>query len=306
MKLKRIIDPFLLLSKAERNGALVLLLIIALLLVIRLCIPVYYSHSEREKLKFELTFAEYEKEKKMEMNNPSSSKASKMPQYYNSKEKPIAKTDLQPDESYIEVELFQFDPNGASYDELLILGFSKSAATNLINYRLKGGKFRTQQDVLKIYGVDSALYSMLHSYISIENKANVREIVDINHADSATLTTLSGIGPVFASRICKYRERLGGFIEVEQLKEVYKFSEDAYNEVHAYIKADSDDVKKMNINFAEINELKNHPYCTYESARKIVDYRSAKGYIASLEMLVADLVIDSTTYLRLKPYLKIE
>lgn len=44
--------------------------------------------------------------------------------------------------------------------------------------------------------------------------------VNINTASTAELTALPGIGEVLAQRIVDYRERVGGFESVEQLKEV--------------------------------------------------------------------------------------
>ena len=45
--------------------------------------------------------------------------------------------------------------------------------------------------------------------------------IDINTADSTAWVALNGIGPGFAKRIITYREKLGGFYQVDQLKEVY-------------------------------------------------------------------------------------
>jgi competence protein ComEA len=50
-------------------------------------------------------------------------------------------------------------------------------------------------------------------------------VVELNAADSAKLTTIDGIGGAFAKRIIYYRERLGGFIAKEQLKEVFGIDE---------------------------------------------------------------------------------
>lgn len=49
--------------------------------------------------------------------------------------------------------------------------------------------------------------------------------IDVNKADSAGFEKLYGIGPKLASRIVKYREWLGGFTHVEQVKEVYGIAE---------------------------------------------------------------------------------
>jgi DNA uptake protein ComE-like DNA-binding protein len=305
MKLKKLFDPFLLLSKAERNGALVLLLIIGLLFSVRLFIPVLYNGSERKKAEFQVRIHKFEDEtvdSNCEQVNYSDTKSRTA---YKTGGKPKAEVDEE-DNISAPIQVFPFDPNQVSFDDLIKLGFSQVAAKSLINYRSKGGRFKTAGDVGRIYGVDSVFLTSISPSIVIPKEENLREMIEINNSDSATFTKLKGVGPVFAQRICKYRNQLGGFVSVEQLKEVYQFSEETYNQLHQYISLDLTNVKKININFAGIDELKQHPYCKYVNARKIVDYRSKKGFIQSVEHLISDSVVDSITFARLSPYLRIE
>ena len=51
-------------------------------------------------------------------------------------------------------------------------------------------------------------------------------LVELNMADTTTLKKVPGIGPVFANRIVKYRNLLGGFYAVSQLREVYGIDEE--------------------------------------------------------------------------------
>ena len=60
-------------------------------------------------------------------------------------------------------------------------------------------------------------------------KTQVTVRVELNSCDSAALVALNGIGASYAKRILKYRTMLGGYISVEQLKEVYGFSEELYS-----------------------------------------------------------------------------
>lgn len=61
--------------------------------------------------------------------------------------------------------------------------------------------------------------------------ARTYSTVELNAADFATLETLPGIGPAFAARIIKYRTLLGGYLKVEQLKEVYGMPEETYERI---------------------------------------------------------------------------
>lgn len=305
MKIKKIIEPFLLLSKAERNGALILLTIIGVLLLIRIFIPVFYSPDERKKFEFENRIAQYENEDGKTTKEAVVKK--RTDQKYSTRSKSSGVGGEKAERSIVPKELFNFNPNQVSFEELIRLGFTQLAANNLINYRSKGGKFNKPDDIKKIYGVDSSFYLSISLFISIPKSSEFSFVkLDLNSADSTAMTALKGIGPVLASRICKYRNQLGGFVSSEQLKEVYQLPQETYNQLLDYVWIDSSNVKKININFASIDDLKRHPYCKYANARKIVDYRSANGNIQSLESLVTDSVIDSTTFKRLSPYLKIE
>lgn len=83
-----------------------------------------------------------------------------------------------------------------------------------------------------------------------------REILELNTCDSASLESLPGLGPVLSARIIKYRNLLGGYASVDQLKEVYGLSEDTYNLVSGFLRADPALVRKIQINNADYKQLK--------------------------------------------------
>lgn len=64
-------------------------------------------------------------------------------------------------------EPFTFDPNVASYDELLHLGLTERQATTLVNYRSSGARFRRPEDIRRVYGIDSVAAARLIPYIVI-------------------------------------------------------------------------------------------------------------------------------------------
>jgi competence protein ComEA len=306
MKRIKVFDQWFLLSKAERNGAITLLFIVCFLLIVRLSLPVFFAPDKNKQYKFIDGIKQLETiqdstvfKAKVEMRKNDSEK-------YSTVGKKTTTNVKRSMDKINENELFRFNPNQISFNELIKLGFSQSAAKNLINYRLKGGIFRNREDLRKIYGVDSSFFNTILPFIDIQVNSEIKVKLELNSADSSALTGLKGIGPVFASRICKFRNQLGGFVSIEQLKEVYQFPVETYNEIADLISIDSSKVNRLSINFAGINELKKHPYCKYENARKIIDFRSKKGYIRSLESLVNDTIIDPTTYKRLSPYLKVE
>jgi competence protein ComEA len=306
MRFKKYFDSLFVLSKSERNGALVLFAIVLLLIFFRFMIPILSKSNKRFELDYDQRISQLEKIKDS-LNRKNSHSQNQKSKYNYTEIVKQEKVEKESNSKNVPLKMFQFNPNLVSSEELMQLGFPTYAAHNLMNYRDKGGVFRKSEDLKRIYGVDSALYANIQPLIVIpDQKAENKIKLEINSADSAAFASLPGIGPVYASRICKYRKYLGGFVKLDQLKEVYKLTEETYLLMKDYLTLDESKVQKIDINFANINELKKHPYCKYELARKIVDYRSTKGFIKSVEQLQQDSILENSTFNRLSPYLKVQ
>ncbi len=213
-----------------------------------------------------------------------------------------------------------FNPNTVDYDKLTNMGFTEKTAATFINYRNKGGVFYKKEDLKKIYGVNDELYLKIEKYIQIKPKQSNqlikpsklkskvikhKEIININYADSATLTKLKGVGAVLASRIIKYRNLLGGFVSKNQLSEVYGLSESKYLDSILIQTSVDGTVNKININTASWKNLVKHPYISKEMASEILKIRKEKGSFKSVDFLF-ELVNNKNTYQKLKPYLKVD
>lgn len=129
-------------------------------------------------------------------------------------------------------------------------------------------------------------------------------LVDINTADTARLQQLRGIGPVFASRIVKYRNLLGGFVDIRQLLEVYGMDENRFSSIEPHLTASSLNVRKMRINSASFEELRSHPYLDYYQARAIVDYRRTVGPVRNPEDLLKINLVDEKTIRKISDYIQ--
>lgn len=121
-------------------------------------------------------------------------------------------------------ESFRFNPNTATVEELVRLGFSDKQAASIYNYRKKGGRFRRKEDFAKSFVVSDEIYRRLESFIDIP-------LTDINRADSAAFDALPGIGPYFAAKMVEQRRRLCGYSNPEQLLDIYNFGEDRYSKL---------------------------------------------------------------------------
>jgi competence protein ComEA len=218
------------------------------------------------------------------------------------------------------VRHFQFDPNTAPLEDLTLLGIPDRIAGTLIRYRNSGGTFRKPEDIMKVYGMDSLLAASLIPYIIIVHQDSgtritetqiittmekipvVMHLININRCDSADIEGLPGIGPVLSARIIKYRELLGGFVSVLQLKEVYGIADSVYRLISARISIDSSAVKQININSAGFRELDRHPYLERYEVQAIIKFRDIKGRINNLSELTSDRIISEAKAQRIAPY----
>jgi competence protein ComEA len=233
------------------------------------------------------------------------------------------------------IKLRAFDPNLSSVEELIELGFYRSLAERLDNYRNAGGKFKAKSDMKKIYGMPDSLYLALAPFIQITapaevkkevaqkqsdvnrtNKYSIKEtnepvsiaadviLLDVNSADTTAFQKLRGIGPAYSKRIVKYRNALGGFVEVEQIKEVYGISDTLFNEISTQLYLEQAVIKKVSINLATFKELNSHPYISFEQTKEILNLKSKNGKFKSLDDLKKLILYDSIQLRKLLPYLK--
>lgn len=127
--------------------------------------------------------------------------------------------------------------------------------------------------------------------------------VELNSADSLTLQLLHGIGPAYARRIVRYRERLGGFVSTDQLLEVYGFTPELLTHIRPHITLDTTVIKPISINCIGLKELSRHPYIEYYQARDIITLRRKGVTFSSADDLRAVPSMADSTLRRILPYL---
>ncbi|MBW8686626.1 ComEA family DNA-binding protein [Chitinophaga rhizophila] len=224
------------------------------------------------------------------------------------------------------VERFHFDPNMLDTTGWMALGVSRQTAMTIQRYRMKGGRFRRKEDLLRIYGLPPALGKELLPYVSIpagfkeRDTTGLRQLkqrnisyvrrrfpaLDINTADSAQWESLPGIGPVLAARIVRFREKLGGFYAIGQVGETFGLPDTTFNKIQPYLIMNKVSLKKLDINQTDEKSLAQHPYIRYKLARLIVLYRSNHGPFRRLEDLLGIPLVDDSIYRKIELYIKIE
>lgn len=131
-------------------------------------------------------------------------------------------------------------------------------------------------------------------------------IVNINTADTIEFSKISGIGFGYAKRIIKYRESLGGYISIEQMKEVYMLPPEVIDDHLENFKIGEDALSKININIVEVTDLKKHPYISWNVANSIVQMRKAHGKFKQVADIKKSDLINEELFLKIAPYLTIE
>tara|TARA_B110000495_G_C23029937_1_gene613073 strand:- start:1431 stop:2561 length:1131 start_codon:yes stop_codon:yes gene_type:complete len=216
-------------------------------------------------------------------------------------------------------EYFNFDPNTVSYAELLKLGLTSKTASILIKFRGDKTVFYNKEDLLKVYGFTAEKYSLLVNYIvfpemkafqkdTVTNKENIYEelVVEINSADAETFQKLKGIGPYFSKEIISYRNKLGGFYSLIQLKEVYGIKEELYLEIESKLEIDHSKIEKVDLNKAGFKELIRHPYIDKEITVAILKLKKELGSFTKVEDLIYYETLEQEDFEKIKAYLEVK
>ena len=147
-------------------------------------------------------------------------------------------TPLKPD---LPLKLFVFDPNLLSEVGWKQLGLKDKTIRTIQHYLQKGGRFHKPEDLKKIWGILPEEADRLIPYIQIEepkNKALVEPIVAkkapitpvlINQATAAELEALPGMNKFLAARMIKFRDKIGGFQNLDQVRRTYGLTDSIFN-----------------------------------------------------------------------------
>jgi competence protein ComEA len=291
--------------KKERNGSLVLLAIIA-------CTIAYNIHlrksqlteAKQQNLQFGPSIGEFNnKVDSLYASNEANSDA--FPSKYSSTYQDNA-------------ERFTFNPNALDSAGWVRLGFSPKQSASIIKYTAKGGSFKKPEDLLRLYMMDSALYVDLLPWVNIPAQPQKPDFqpyqsfakplpiqVDLNLADTVQLTQLKGIGPTFARRIFKYRQRLGGFRNLNQLYEIFGMDSARVLGILPQLNLDTTELQRININTADFKQLIQNPYINKNQVNAILKYREQHGSFRSTTDLQRIHLITPESFGKLSPYFKV-
>ena len=298
--IRKFLKQYLTFSKAEKNGTLVLVVLIILVLVGYLILPKIIVNRTTD-------FTDFKNEIEAFEQLISSAEDDVLP--LKNKEKALENLD--------DIQFFEFDPNDLSADKWKHLGLSEKTINTIRKYLKKGGRFYKPEDIKKIYGLKIDWYKLAEPYIKIREidatdiKTGARVIVnekkaaliELNSADSLLLTDLRGIGPVLAGRILKYRNLLGGFVRKDQLLEVYGLPYETFENISQAVIIDTTGITRIDLNKAAYTKLIRHPYLDVYTVKGILNYRDIQGNIKDVNELIDNRIIPEENFSKIKPYL---
>ncbi|WP_282039801.1 helix-hairpin-helix domain-containing protein [Saccharicrinis aurantiacus] len=248
-------DKLFLYTRSQQRGIIVLVLLIVILLIVRGLLPSYFESIYKKEV------TEYER-------------------YFNALNDSLKEQRDRP------LQLFSFDPNLISKEDLMKLGFNSYQTKNLLSYRKAGGSFKKTTDLKKIYGVDSTLYNKISPYVRIvqapkvETKfiPNKKSKLNINKATYSDLVKVNGLGSKLASRIINFRKALGGFYDMKQIDEVYGINKPLCVVIKVEFYASQKDIRKIDLSEYNITMLAKHAYLNRKQAEKVLKlYEEYKG-----------------------------
>ena len=134
--------------------------------------------------------------------------------------------------------------------------------------------------------------------------AKREEIIDINKADSIDFEKLPGIGEKLSARMVKYREKLGGYVMIDQLKEIYGLQDSNFLKFKHRIKVeDGFKPHQLAINHASYSDLRKHPYLSTLFIKSVLAYIKMHGFVSGEEELFKIGSINKDEVMRILPYL---
>ncbi|MFO8146476.1 MAG: ComEA family DNA-binding protein [Bacteroidota bacterium] len=282
-------------TRSEQNGIFLFVLIVVFLQLVYFFVD--FTPSEKMSLEHEKELTEFQKK-------IDSIKAS--------------------EEQNFVAEIFPFNPNFITDYKGYTLGMTPEEIDKLHFFRAEEKWVNSATDFQKVTGISDSLLSEISPFFkfpdwvtsekssysertSNPDKIHSKNRKDINLATLEDLTGIYGIGAVLAGRIINYRNKIGGFLDDIQLKDIYGLNYEVRAELQSQftvITIPSHNV--YDINEATVLELAAVPYIGYELAREIINYRLLNERINDFEELAKIKDFPSEKIDRIALYLSVK
>ena len=200
-------------------------------------------------------------------------------------------------------KIYPFNPNFITDFKGYKLGMSTQEIDRLLAFRKTNKYVNSAHEFQAVTKVSDSLLNVISPYFKfpdwVNNKKEFKSyskqnfqkkeslvVLDINQATQDDLKKVYGIGDGLSERILNEREKLGAFVSMEQMNDVWGLSPEVIEKLNQHFKVKTVlNIKKININTATIKELMQFSYFKYPLAKSIITYRSMNGGIKNGEDL---------------------
>ena len=246
------IKPHFVFSKQQRSGVFTLLLLI----VVLQCVY-YFSESKS----YELSQVEYNQ--------------------INTFQKEIDSLALfQKNKKY---EIYPYNPNFISDYKGYALGMSIEEIDRLHVFRKMNKYVNSAKDFQRVTLVSDSLLKVLavkFKFPDWVNKSNSKKKnkaafqSDINRTSAKDILRVTGVNYKICYRIIDFRDKLGGFVQISQLQDVYGIALVDIEKITLKFQLKTiPEIKKINLNLANVLKLSESPYISEYLASNIVEER---------------------------------
>ncbi len=218
------------------------------------------------------------------------------------------------DDTYnVNAPKFNFNPNTVSADEMKKMGFSNALIRDMENYRKAGGVFYKSDDMRKMYHIDDTFFASIEAYIIIPPKENSKkqdkkhDIFNFNpNTISVDSLLLLGFPDYVAQRWIKYREKGGGFSDVNDILKLYGIDTVLVMKLENYMDFSMQNIQrvenrlKIDLNTCEYADLIKIKNLNPDIVSKVISYRNLLGGYVKHSQLWEVYGMDSINFQQLK------
>lgn len=189
----------------------------------------------------------------------------------------------------------KFNPNivTAAYWERI--GLKPKIAKRVNKFITSGNGISKPTELLVIYGFKKEWLEDIDQYLVFKAQK-----IDLNVADVSEFQSVRGIGDVLATRILKFRDRLGGFASVNQLYQVYGLDSLVISRSMSRFEIKKQ-WKKISIHKASLRDFESHLYLNSTQSEEIIKIRSILREVDSSEIRN---IFTELEWTKIRPYFK--
>lgn len=198
--------------------------------------------------------------------------------------------------------IYPFNPNYITDYRGYKLGLTTAQLDRLFRFRESGKWINSTQDFQTVTQVEQQWLDSISPYFKFpawvhkpkgtnnyKPYNNTKTVVtkNINAATQEDITKVYGIGPAISGRIIKERERLNGFIDMQQVRGVYGMSDSTMVRLKEYFYlTPPPGFKKIALNKATQDELSSIPYINDYLAVELIKQRTLRDGFTSWDKVL--------------------